>query len=279
MTDEEGPPLARKLWRRAAPLLFWLLVWELLALAVDRRALAAAWTAGDWGGVLEALRYGQELLLPAPLAVAEELLELAAGAELWRTAALSLLRIFGGALAGTILGTALAAATSASPWADRLLSPAVKVVRAVPVASFIVLVLLWAPTTGMVPAIVSALMVLPVLWGNVGKGIAQTDPKLLELAKGYRFGKGKTVGLIYVPSVLPYFASGCATALGLAWKAGVAAEVLCLPKLAIGTRLYRAKITMETPDLFAWTVTVVALSFVLERAMGTLFRRLGGEKT
>ena len=152
-------------------------------------------------------------------------------------------------------------------------------VRAIPVASFIVLVLLWAPITGMVPAIVSALMVLPVLWGNVGKGIAQTDPKLLELAKAYRFGKGKTVGLIYVPSVLPYFASGCATALGLAWKAGVAAEVLCLPKLAIGTRLYRAKITMETPDLFAWTVTVVALSFVLERAMGTLFRRLGGEKT
>lgn len=84
--------------------------------------------------------------------------------------------------------------------------------------------------------------------------------------------------LIYIPSVLPYFASGCATALGLAWKAGVAAEVLCLPALAIGTKLYRAKITMETPDLFAWTVTVVVLSFVLERAVGALLRRMGGGK-
>ena len=108
--------------------------------------------------------------------------------------------------------------------ADWVLTPAVKVVRAVPVASFIVLVLLWAPTTGVVPAIVSALMVLPVLWGNVGKGISQTDPQLLELAKAYRFGRAKTMRLIYIPSVLPYFASGCATALGLAWKAGVAAD-------------------------------------------------------
>ena len=273
MTDEEGPPLARKLWRRAAPLLFWLLVWELLALAVDRRALAAAWTAGDWGGVLEALRYGQELLLPAPLAVAEELLELAAGAELWRTAALSLLRIFGGALAGTILGTALAAATSASPWADRLLSPAVKVVRAAPVASFIVLVLLWVERD-LVPVTISALMVLPVIWGSVSKGVAQTDGQLLELARAYRFGRWKTLSLVYVPSVLPYFASGCRTALGLGWKAGVAAEVLCLPAAAIGSQIYFAKIYLETTALFAWTLVVIALSFALEQAVGRLLGRL-----
>ena len=154
-------------------------------------------------------------------------------------------------------------------------APAVPVGPAVRVAVDLVLVLLWAPAAGWVPAIVSALMVLPVLWGNVTRGVAETDPNLLELARAYRFGRGKTLGLVYIPSVLPYFASGCATALGLAWKAGVAAEVLCLPRLAIGTRLYRAKITLETPDLFAWTVTVVALSFLLERALGSALRRWG----
>ena len=91
----------------------------------------------------------------------------------------------------------------------------------------------------------------------------------------YRFGRWKTLRLVYVPSVLPYFASGCATGLGLAWKAGVAAEVLCQPRLAIGTQVYRAKITLETPDLFAWTAVVIALSFLLEYALGLLFRRLG----
>ena len=84
---------------------------------------------------------------------------------------------------------------------------------------------------------------------------------------------------MYLPSVRPYFVSGCATGLGLAWKAGVAAEVLCQPKLAIGTQLYRAKITLETSDLFAWTAVVIVLSFLLEYVLGFLFRRLGGDKT
>ena len=69
--------------------------------------------------------------------------------------------IFGGFALGAAAGTAIAVLTAALPWADWLLGPAVKVIRAIPVASFIVLVLLWAPTTSSVPAIVSALMVPP----------------------------------------------------------------------------------------------------------------------
>lgn len=233
------------------PLAFWLGVWQ----------LGAFWV-------------GKELLLPGPVTVVRRLAGLVGQARFWQTALFSLGRIFGGFLAGAVLGTLLAVLTRASAWADRLFSPAVKVVRATPVASFIVLVLLWAPT-GRVPAIISGLMVLPVLWANVCKGIAQTDAKLLEAARAYRFGRGKTVRLVYMPSAAPYFASGCNTALGLAWKAGVAAEVLCQPRPAIGSELYSAKITLDTPALFAWTLVVIALSFLLEYALGFLFRRLG----
>ena len=248
-----------KILRVVIPLAFWLGVWQLGALFMDWR------TAGHGS-----------LLLPGPLEVAVRLWALMREGPFWQAAGMSLGRIFAGFLLGAALGTLAAAATAAWAPAEWVLSPAVKVVRAVPVASFIVLVLLWAPAAGWVPAIVAALMVLPVLWGNVTRGVAETDPNLLELARAYRFGRGKTLALVYIPSVRPYFASGCATALGLAWKAGVAAEVLCLPRLAIGTRLYRAKITLETPDLFAWTVTVVVLSFLLERALGALLRRWGG---
>ena len=76
--------------------------------------------------------------------------------------------------------------------------------------------------------------------------------------------------------MLPYFASACRTALGLAWKAGVAAEVLCLPEAAIGTQVYQAKIYLETPDLFAWTLVVLALSFALEGLLGKLLSLLEG---
>ena len=251
-----------KLLRAVIPLAFWLGVWQLAAFLVDIR------TNGHGA-----------LLLPYPLLVAQRLWTLAGQGAFWQSAAVTLGRIFGGFAVGAVVGALVAAATSALRAADWVLTPAVKVIRAIPVASFIVLVLLWAPSSGWVPAIVSGLRVLPVLWGNVSKGVAQTDPLLLEAARAYRFGRGKTFRLVYLPSVRPYFVSGCATGLGLAWKAGVAAEVLCQPKLAIGTQLYRAKITLETPDLFAWTEVVIVLSFVLECALGILFRRLGGDKT
>ena len=254
----------RRLARRVLlPALFWLLLWQ-----------GAVWYL-LWAEELESTA----LFLPSPLLVGRTLLELMGTQVFWQTALASLGRIFGGLLAGVCLGTLLAVCTSAWGWAELLLAPAVRVIRATPVASFILLIILWAPT-GRVPAIVAALMVLPVVWGSVSRGIAQTNPLLLEMGRAYRFGRWRTVRLIYGPSVLPYFASGCHTAMGLAWKAGVAAEVLCVPKLAIGTQVYFSKIYLETPSLFAWTIVVVALSFLLERVMGGLLRRLeGGVRT
>ena len=242
----------RRIGRVLLPVLFWLGVWQLAAAAV-----------------------GQELLLPGPAAVGRRLLELAAGAVFWQTALASLLRIFGGLLLGVALGALLAGLTAWVPLLDWVLTPAVKVVRATPVASFILLVYLWVER-GRVPGLISALMVLPVVWGNVTRGIAETDPQLLELARAYGFGRGRTLRRIYSPSVLPYFASGCRTALGLAWKAGVAAEVLCQPQNAIGTQIYNTKYYLETPSLFAWTLVVIALSFLLEWAVGGLLRRAEG---
>ena len=239
------------------PLLFWLTVWQ-----------GAVWYLTAVRGLPTT-----EFILPPPLLVFRTLAALVVEPVFWQTALRTLLRIFCGLLLGVLAGSLTAVCTSACRWADRILSPAVRVIRATPVASFILLIILWAPT-GRVPAIVSALMVLPVVWGNVSRGIAQTDPLLLEAARAYRFGRWKTVRLVYVPSVLPYFASGCHTALGLAWKAGVAAEVLCLPKEAIGTQVYWSKIYLETPRLFAWTIVVLVLSFLLERLLGAGLSRL-----
>lgn len=237
--------------KAAVPPVFWLGVWQLAAMAVD-----------------------QQLLLPTPAAVLLTLRELMVTPAFWQTAGASLLRIFGGLLAGVALGTLLAVLTTFFHWADLLLSPAIRVVRATPVASFIILVLLWVET-GQVPGVISALMVLPVMWGNVSAGIRETDPLLLELTAAYRFPPGKKLRLLYIPSVLPYFASGCSTALGLAWKAGVAAEVLCVPELAIGTQVYYSKIYLEIPTLFAWTLVVIVLSLLLEWGLGTVFKKMG----
>lgn len=242
------------------PPVFWLGAWQLVAMAVD-------WSVQG---------RGNELLLPYPLTVARALATLAVTEQFWLTALASLCRILAGMALGTALGLGLAALTCASPLADALLSPAIRVIRATPVASFIILVLLWVYRSW-VPVVISALMVLPVVWANLVRGIREVDGQLLEMAKAYRFSRGKTLRLVYLPSIRPYFLSAVTTAMGLAWKSGVAAEVLCLPRPSIGTQIYNTKLYLEIPQLFAWTVVVVVLSLVLERlltlALGRWSRR------
>ena len=248
-----GPPSrAVRVLRIFLPLLFWLAVWQLAAWKIDK-----------------------ELFLPAPVAVLDSLRRLVVQPLFWQSALATLSRIFAGWLAGAVIGSLLAILTSALAWARLLLAPVIQMIQATPVASFILLVLVWVQT-GRVPTVIAGLMVLPVVWGNVDQGIRQTDPLLLELARAYRFGAWKTFRLVYLPSVLPYFASGCSTALGLAWKSGVAAEVICQPKLAIGTQVQYAKFALDMPAMFAWTLAVIILSLLLEGLLGYLFKRMRG---
>ena len=241
------------------PPAFWLGVWQLAAFGVERSVNGR----------------GNELLLPYPATVLTALARLCREAVFWETVAASLLRILVGLALGVAFGALLAGLTCASRWCDRILSPAIRVIRATPVASFILLVLLWTGRDN-VPVVIAALMVLPVVWSNLSRGIRETDPQLLEMARAYRFSRAKTLRLIYLPSLRPYFTSALTTSMGLAWKSGAAAEVLCIPKLAIGSEIYHAKLGLEIPDLFAWTVVVVALSLLLERLLELALRKKGG---
>ena len=240
-----------------------------------RSLIAWAFWLAVWAG--SAALVGQELLIPGPVSVLRTLFELAGTLPFWQSAALSLLRIFGGFAAGVLLGAALAVLTFRFELMDALFSPVIRIVRATPVASFIILTLLWVGHS-LVPVFISMLMVTPVVWQSLRTAIEETDAELLEMARVYRFGALKTARLVYLPSVRPAFFAACVTSLGLAWKSGIAAEVLCLPKSAIGTGLYYSKIYLETPSLFAWTAVVVLLSFVLEKLFGRVFGKRGAAK-
>ncbi len=239
----------QKFLKLLLPLAVWLGVWQFLAFQV-----------------------GQPLLLPTPWAVAERLAALLPTWPFWRTCLTTLGRVFLGAALGAFIGASTAAVSARFAWVDWVATPILKIVRATPVASFIVLIWLWC-TSAWVPVVISALMSAPVVWGATAQGIAATDPQLLEFAAAYRFSGWKTVRLVYLPSVLPAFSAGCKTAMGLAWKAGVAAEALCRPKWAMGTQVWSAKLYLETTDLFAWTAAVVALSFAVEKGLWALLER------
>ena len=155
--------------RGALTLAFWLAAWTALALLVHR-----------------------ELLLPAPWVVVHRLCELAATGAFWRITAVSIGRVLLGVLGAVVLGVVMAVACTASKTADALLRPLMTVVKSTPVASFVVLALIWIARDWL-PVFIALLMVLPVVWSNVCTGIRSADPALLELARVYGWPRGQKV--------------------------------------------------------------------------------------
>lgn len=233
--------------------LFWLAVWQIGAMAL-----------------------GQPLLLPSPWAALVRLGELAVTARFWRAILWSTGRILGGFFLALAAGVALAALASGHRRARELLAPLTAVVKATPVASFIILALVWLNSRRL-PLFIAFLMVFPPVYLNVLEGIAQTDGKLLEMARVFRVPLSRRIRGIYLPQAAPYFRSAVSAGWGFCWKAGVAAEVIGLPAGSIGERLYTAKVYFQTADLFAWTTVIVVLSAALERALLRLLDILAGK--
>lgn len=237
---------------------FWLLVWQ-------------------GGSMLLKLAYPNgQLLLVSPLSALHRLFELTKSADFWRSVFWTGGRIFGGFLSAAFFAVIFAACAARYRFVRELLAPVVAAVKAVPVASFIILALVWLNSSSL-SFFISALMVFPPIYLNTLEGIRQTDAQLLEMAQVFRVPRREKLRGIYLPQVLPYFCSAASAALGLCWKAGIAAEVIGLPTGSIGERLYTAKVHFETPELFAWTVVVVALSALLERMVMWLLDRLAGK--
>lgn len=234
----------KKFFRFLAVTVIWIIIWTLISYFV-----------------------GHEVLLPSPLSVARALFFLMKSADFYLSCGYSLLRILSGFLLGIALGVILGAVTKVSKWLKEFISPLLTIIRATPIASFIILLMVWM-NRDFIPVFTSVLIVAPIVCSSFIAGIEQTDRNLIEMATAFGLSRKNRIKKLYIPSVLPYFSSATATSLGMAWKAGTAAEVICNPHFGIGSRLYDSKIYLEVPELFAWTVAVVALSFFLERLLG-----------
>ena len=239
-----------RLWAVA----FWLAVWQLAAMA-----LHAAYPHGA-------------LLLPSPVSSLARLISLAGTAVFWCAIGTSSMHILGGFLLSCALAVVLAALSARFSRVKELLAPLVAAVKTVPVASFIILALIWMRTSAL-PLFISFLMVFPILYTNVLAGLRSADGQLLEMARAFRVPWRRQLHSILLPAVEPFLLAGCAAALGMSWKAGVAAEVIGVVAGSLGERLYDAKIYLQTADLLAWTAVIVAMSALFERLVLALLRR------
>ena len=230
--------------------------------------IAAVFWIGLWQVL--AMKYGMEFLIPTPLRTLEVLTEKAAQASFWTNIGFSVSRIMTGFLLSVLIGATLALLSIRVRAVGILFDPFCSVVRAVPVASFIILVLVMF-STKYVSVIVSLLMGFPVVYSTLRRGIEATPRTLIEAADVFRMGYIGRLRYIYFPHLLPYLASALSISCGLCFKSGIAAEVIGIPQGSAGQAMYLSKVSFNMPELLAYTAVIVVVSALIEKAVTLIF--------
>ena len=231
-----------KLCKGFIALLFWITVWQITSMLLPDNL---------------------KLFLPSPFAVARRWFEIIFEIVYLKATAFTLLRILTGFCLGSAVGIALGILTNLSKLSYILLSPALKVVRAVPVVSFIILAFLFM-NNDILPLFISFLMVVPLVWQATHDSIENADKQLCEMGKVFGFSKLKVLFKIRLPISMPQIVSSLVSGLGYSWKSGVAAEVICTPAISLGHEIFKGKFNLDYQSVYAVTLTVVFLSLIIE---------------
>ena len=213
---------------------------------------------------IAALLIHQRILLVTPVAVARRLCTIWRVEGFARAIWFSFYHIAGGFLLGLILGCLLAYLAAKHPVVETLLWPWMATIKSVPVASFVVICLIWLSARNL-SVFISFLIVIPIIYQNVLEGLRAENREMQEGATVFQLPWRKRFRYIELPKLRPFLLSACRVTTGMAWKAGIAAEIIGVPNGSIGKMLYTAKIYLDTDDLLAWTVIIVVISVVAEK--------------
>ena len=242
-----------------------------------RRALETLAVACLWLGVWEvaSLAVGSPILLAGPLETLARLASLVGEPTFWATVAFTLARIALGFAAAFLLALALGVLAHRHPWVRRFVGPALSFLKSVPIVCVIVLLLLWVGSRR-VSAIAVFLAVFPAVYFSVVEGLPQADAKVDDMLRTFGVGPVRRMLAHGWPSLVPYLVATCRNACGMAWKAGVAAEVIGSPTGTMGWHVYQSKLLLETDSLFAWTIVIVVASWLCERGFLALLEASAG---
>ncbi|MCR5120368.1 MAG: ATP-binding cassette domain-containing protein [Lachnospiraceae bacterium] len=242
--------MKKRFIKKTAIVVFWILLWQIAALLVHNPVYFAS-----------------------PLETLKELAVQGASAVFMRSLAGSLLRIVGGFAAAALAAFITAFISLRFSFFEELLKPPVSFLKSVPVAAVVVILLIWWGADHLVLCI-SFMVVFPNIYENMLMGLKKTDQGLLEMADVFGMGTAERFLWIYRSSYRPYLIPAMSVSLGMAFKSGVAAEIIGLPKNSIGEQLYRDKIYLNTAGVFAWIVTIILISFITEKLLMFIIKKI-----
>lgn len=241
----------KKLYKKILIIAFWLLLWQVGFSVLNKGLLIA---------------------MPTPVTTVKAFISLSGQKEFWLSAVYSLLRVLSGFGAAVALATVCAVISNRFSLFSAFFSPILRLMRAVPVAAFIILVFLWV-NKDYIPGLIAFLTVLPIMWMSTERALASVDKGLIEMAKVMELSAADKFRFIVFPSVKQTYTANLITSLGFAWKSGVAAEVICRSRDSLGDMLVVSQSAIEYSSVFAITAVIIIFSVLLEGLLKLALRK------
>ena len=229
--------------------------------------LAIASIAIGWQ--LIALAIGFPALFPSLSDLLKEVFILVFSETFFVSLFATILRGFIGFIFAFSLALLLATVATFSGFWRAFFQPLVVTTRSVPVISMVLLALLWFSPTQL-PVFIALITMFPILYQNTLTGLSQTDIRLLEMAQVFGKSRRNQFLCIYMPSAKNNIFDGIKTAMGFGWRAIIIGEVLSQPLHGIGTSMKLAQVYINVPELIAWTVVAIAVSYMFEFIIGQI---------
>lgn len=232
-----------KRWLRISiTILFWLAIWQTVSILTP------------------------EILFAGPVPTVQSLLLMFLNMSFWKSIVYSLGKILLGFIGAFCAGCVVAIICKRYKFLQYMLDPMIQIMKSLPVACFIVVALIWVRASS-ISVLTVFFVVFPIIYINLMEGLSRIDQKMLEMAQLFRLNTLKRLRAVWLPSVLPYLLSACRVSVGMALKSGVAGEIIGLPRWSIGEQIYLSKLYLNTADLFAWSLVIIALSLAMEKLL------------
>lgn len=226
---------------KIAGIVFWILLWAAIALFVNQKLILA-------GPVDTLLSFFKSITLPS----------------FWLSILYSFIHIFIGFIIALIIGSLLAIISDKVKYFHYFISPVVQLFKSAPIVCFIVLLLIWFGTS-FVDVVTVIISVIPIYYYAIYQANKEKSASIMDALTIYKVSGSDKFRAYIWPNAFPFVKQATETGVGIAWKAGVTAQMIGVVSNTIGEGIYNSKINLDSSQLIVWMFVVIILGFVTEK--------------
>lgn len=225
---------------------------------------------------LLALLFGWSIILPPPPEVFQTMGNLCLNPDTGMAALQTAWKVLLSLALVLIIGIALGLLLGMFKALYEMMRPIIMVIQAVPVISWLTLVIFAWGIGWRGPVFITFLALLPMALLTTVSGVRNLDHKLLEMARVYKVPAGRVFKDIYIGSLLPFVAAIIDVSIGQAWKVILVTEYLC-GNSGLGVKILSSRYAVDSTGVYAYTLLAVILGIVTERLVKLAMGRVSAK--